>query len=49
MIMYSTIKRIYKKSYNPQTKEYNLLILYKAVEKKWITDEQKNKIIEEVG
>lgn len=47
--MYATIKRIYKKSYNADTGEYNLLILYKAVEKKWITEEQKNKIIEEVG
>ena len=47
--MYSTIKRIYKKSYNEKTKKYNVLILDKAVEKGWITDEQKNKIIEEVG
>lgn len=47
--MYSTIKRIYKKSYNLQSKEYNVLILDKAVEKGWITIGQKNKIIEEVG
>lgn len=49
MIMYSTIKRIYKKSYNPQLKEYNVLILDKAVEKGWITTEQREQIIKEVG
>lgn len=49
MIMYSTIKRIYNKSYNPQTKEYNTLILDRAVEKRWITTEQREQIIKEVG
>lgn len=47
--MYTTIKRVYKKSYNSKTGKYNTLILDKAIEKGWITDEQKNKIIEEVG
>lgn len=45
--MYTTIKRIYKNSYNEDTGEYNVSILDKAVKKKWITVEQKKQIIEE--
>lgn len=49
MIMYTTIKRIYRNSYDKKTGEYNVLILDKAVQKGWITVEQKKQIIEEVG
>lgn len=47
--MYITIKRIYKNSYNIGTNEYNILILNKAVQRGWITEKQKEKIIKEVG
>lgn len=49
MVMYTTIKRIYKNSYNEETGEYNILILDKAVKKKWITEKKKEQIIKEVG
>ncbi len=47
--MYTTIKRIYTNSQNENTKEYNILILDRAVEKGWITVQQKQQIIKEVG
>lgn len=46
--MYTTIKRIYNNS-NKDTGEYNISILDKAVQKGWITVEQKKQIIEEAG
>lgn len=46
--MYDTLKRIYKNSYNTETSTYNELILTKAVEKNWIKEEEKERIISEV-
>ena len=46
--MYITIKRIYKNSYDEMIGRYNVLIWNKAVQKGWITEQQKNKIIKEV-
>ena len=49
MLMYRTMKRIYKKSYNAETETYNENLLTKAVAKGWITEEEKTSIIQEVA
>lgn len=46
--MYRSMKRIYKKSYNPETRKYDVSLLTKAVKKGWITEEEKTSIIQEV-
>lgn len=46
--MYRSMKRIYMKSYNAETGTYNENLLSKAVAKGWITEEEKDSIIQEV-
>lgn len=47
--MQETLKRLYKNSYDSVARTYNELILTRAVEKGWISAEEKTQIIAEVN